>query len=153
QAHACYFSGITLHPAHDAFHARLADVRQQAARYRVALLEDRRLDRQRDLFLPLLCPMVGHRKEKAGHRSQFILVVEPDRIAAAPGLRLASARLRFHLRVCVHLDSLYPQSRYQLSDRTEGTALLKLRCQLPAAFELLFAMRVKTESVGKPETV
>jgi len=89
--------------------------------------------------------MVGYGEEKAGDRAEFLLVAEPDRFAVAVGLRPASPRLSFYLRLRVHVDSIYSKSCHQLSHRTEGISLRWVFGCLCAALELLFSVRVETD--------
>ena len=76
----------------------------------MALVEGRWLAGQRRFFLPVLRAVVRHGKTKTGGGAQRVLVVEHHRFHDAAGVRrILSERLRVHLRLRLHLDSLHPQ--------------------------------------------
>src|SRR5262249_38298857 len=75
-------------------------------------------------------------------RADRFLVVKPGGVADLAQLRLVlSAGFSVHLRLCVHLDPLHPQSDYSPSARRSTPDLPHLCDELPATLELLPGLR------------
>ena len=98
--------------------------------------------RERHFLFPFFCPMVCHRKTKAGSGPDRVLVAEPLRIHHSPLLRaFLPKRLGIHFCVRFYLDSLYPQFSNPTTARASPSGLSRLRKRVPATFKLLPCLR------------
>src|SRR5665213_15170 len=107
-------------------------------------LENCRLAGQRDFFLALFRAVVCDGKKEAGGRAAGVLVVESGRLAAAAGVFDPPERFRFHLRVCVHLDSLHPQSDDPSAEQKIAGEMSELRRKMRAEIKFLRGVRRET---------
>src|SRR2546425_3650780 len=110
-------------------------------------LEDDRLAWQCDFLLTIFRPVVRNRKKEASGGPDGVLVVEPHRLVVVADLLSAQARLGVHLRVRIHVDSLYPQSRYPPPAQRSPPHLPGVRCGQAAVGKLLRELRREAGTV------
>ena len=96
---------------------------------------------ERNFLLKILRPVVCDGKKEAGGGTNGFLVAEFDRKLVAADLRAKKAGFRFHPRVSVPMDSVYPQSGYPLSTQGSAHHLFWLWDVVPTAIHILFPMR------------
>src|ERR1051326_3323697 len=94
--------------------------------------------------------MVRHRKTEAGCRSYGLLVAEPGRFSVVAELRVVqTARFRLYLRLCLYLDSIYPEPHHPLPPQASSPELSGLRRFMSARVEVLQCVRTTVERRGE----
>jgi len=107
----------------------------------VERLEGRRLAGQRGFFLALFRAMVCDGEKEARRRAAGVLVVEPDGFAAAADVFAAPKGFGLHLRLSVHVDSVYPKPDDPPPEQGGAVGLHGLRAKKSAALEFLSELR------------